>query len=395
MTSTEALCTVAILAAVNEAPAPMMEDIIPAPAVIAAPAMVVEDTATPPPVSMHPRLWWSASHQPWSGGHRGSTCRDRSTRASDYRVCGASTRRVRSTSASGNVHLPMSAVLVAPAPSVCPAPAPVAEHVSRCLQCSWREHMPCAMRLRQWWSIAETQRRCGVTPFLLLMRRQRHALHWKGESRNACRFLGASSSCAQRHRQWQCTSRDACSVHGASSPRACNASQWRRTSRDTCRARGASSCRARSVNASGRTHPAMPAESVELAPPVRAAPAPVAWYILQCFRCPKRKDQPCAQWQRRWCGKPRQCHGLCRHVQSRAQRQLQWWSTSRNAAATASNTGPVVCPVLEEFSLYSAGSGSTYEMPVLAVDNRFQVDMLYDVCWVKLCCGKAESESTC
>ena len=173
----------------EQAPTLVAECISPSPAMISQSAPVVGHITLAPAVSATPFSCGGVNRTcsrhgsstcAWSGGHRGSTCRDRSTRASDYRVCGASTRRVRSTSASGNVHLPMSAVLVAPAPSVCAAPAPVAEHVSRCLPCSWREHMPCAMRLRQWWSIAETQRRCGVTPFLLLMRQQRHALQLEG-----------------------------------------------------------------------------------------------------------------------------------------------------------------------------------------------------------------------
>ena len=106
----------------------------------------------------------------------------------------------------------MSVVFVAPASAVCEAPAPVAEHVSRCLPCRGAS----TRRVRGAFAsggvqqkgrdiaasspficCSEQQRRCGVTIANCCCGSSGLQRRWLGTSGNACRVRGACSNLAR------------------------------------------------------------------------------------------------------------------------------------------------------------------------------------------------------
>ena len=170
----------------------------------------------------------------------------------------------------------MSAVLVAQAPAVCAAPAPVAEHISRCIFCPWRQLQPCtsASGRVQNFPVAEYS---GKPETLW-----RHLLLTAVASSR-----GVAVSLSQTAVTAAATCRAGGKLHLADLPcpwRLCqpcaqHQRHWQNTSSGACYVRGTRSSRARSTSASGGVHPCtLSAVPVAPAPVVRTALALVAEY---------------------------------------------------------------------------------------------------------------------
>ena len=135
--------------------APAVKLIAPVPAVTAAPATVVE--------YLHQRHWWIHCFGPCSDCsmcasgrvHRTCSCIDRGTCAGSEDTAPAPAG-IAAVAPLVECIAPVRAMFAVPAPAVsaAPAPVPVAEHISRCILCPWRQwqntppvhRLPCPWR---------------------------------------------------------------------------------------------------------------------------------------------------------------------------------------------------------------------------------------------------------